>query len=116
MELKCTEFKLVIINVYMPFLDQSDLQGALSKYDETIGFIDFIMSENSDAQFVVLLNCNVYNPAHPFATSLNDLIMSRNLVSTFSQMPSFDVNSTFTRHDARSKSLLDFVFVSQRYH
>ena len=55
----------------------------------------------------------MYNPAHPFSTSLNDFITSCNLVSTFSRMASFHVDSTFTRHDSRSKSLLDYVFVSR---
>ena len=106
---------LVIINVYMPILDRSDLQNAISKYDETLGFIDFILNDNSDAQIVILgdFNCNMYNPAHPFSTSLNDFITFCNLVSTFSRMASFHVDSTFTRHDSRSKSLLDYVFVSR---
>ena len=115
MELKCTNFDLVLINVYMPFLDRSDLQGAISKFDEMIGFIDFIMSERAEAQFVILgdFNCNIYNPAHPFAASLNDFLTSHSLVSTFSRMTSFNIDSTYTRYDSRSKSLLDYIFVSQ---
>ena len=55
MELKCSSYNLVIINVYMPFLDRSDLQNAISKYDENHRFIDFILNDNSDAQFVILI-------------------------------------------------------------
>ena len=78
MELECNNYDLVIINVYMPFLDRSDLQCAVGKYDEMIGYIDFIMSERPDAQFVLLgdFNCNIYNSSHPFAASLNDFILS----------------------------------------
>ena len=115
MELKCYNFDLVIINVYMPFLDRSDLQSAIGQYDETIGFIEYIISEKPESQFIILgdLNCNIFNPTHPFSASLNSFIHSHNLVCTFSQMESFDVDSTFTRHDSRSRSLLDYIFVSQ---
>ena len=114
MELKCIDYDLIIVNVYMPFLDRSDLQNAISKFDEMIGFIDFLMSERMDAQFVILgdFNCNIYTPSHPFASSLNDFIRSHNMVCTFSQMESFHVDTTYTRTDSRSKSLLDYVFVS----
>ena len=114
LELKCSNNDLVIINVYMPFLDRSDLHNAVSKFDETIGFIEFIMSERPDAQFVILgdFNCNIFNSAHPYAASLNDFITSHNLFCTFSMMQSFQADSTYTRYDARSKSLLDYVFVS----
>ena len=114
MELKCSNFDLVIINIYMPFLDRSNLQCAVGKYDETLGFIDYIISERPDAQFIILgdFNCNIYNPAHPFASSLNNFVSSRNLVCTFSLMQSFNVDTAYTRHDSRSKSLLDYVFVS----
>lgn len=115
MELTCKDYDLVIINVYMPFLDRSDLQCALGKYDEMIGFIDFIMSKKPNAKFIVLgdFNCNIYDPAHPFASSLNDLINSRNLTCSFSLMDLFNVNSIYTRHDSRSKSLLYYIFVSR---
>ena len=114
MELTCKDYDLVIINVYMPFLDRSDLQCAMANYDEMIGFIDFIMSKKPNARFIVLgdFNCNIFDPSHPFATSLNDLINSRNLTCSFSLMDSFNVDSTYTRHDSRSKSLLDYIFVS----
>ena len=110
MEIKCDEYELVIINVYMPFLDRSDLQCAMTKYDEIIGFVDYIMSEKP-----VLgdFNCNIYNPVHPFAASLNDFITSRDLICSFSLMDSFNIDSSYTRYDSRSKSLLDYIFVSR---
>ena len=114
MELKCTNYDLIIINVYMPFLDRSDLQNAVSKFDEMIGFVEFIMNDRSDAQFVLPgdFNCNIYKPTHPYAASLNDFVHSHNLVCTFSKMETFNVDDTYTRTDSRSKSLLDYVFVS----
>ena len=35
-ELKCTEYDLIIINAYMPFLDRSDLHNSVAKFDEMI--------------------------------------------------------------------------------
>ena len=115
MELTCNDFDIVLINVYMPFLDRSDIPGATSQFDEIIGFIEFIISERSDAQFVLLgdFNCNLYNDSHPFASSLNNFTSSHNLICTFSMMESFQIGSTYTRYDSRSKSLLDYIFVSQ---
>ena len=115
MELICNEFPLIIINVYMPFLDRSDLPNVLNAYDETLGFIDYIMAENPDAEFVILgdFNCNLYDATHPFNASLSDFILTRGLINTFSLIESFDSNTSYTRYDARSKSLIDYVFVSQ---
>ena len=107
MELKCSNFDIVLINVYMPFLDRSDIQGATSQFDEIIGYIDFIVNERSDAQFVILgdFNCNLYNSSHPFATSLYNFTSLHNLICTFSMMEFFQIDLAYTRYDSRSKSL-----------
>ena len=41
------------------------------------------------------------------------MLTSRDLICTFSLMDSFNVDSTYTRYDSRSKSILDFVFISR---
>ena len=114
MQLNCIDCSLLIINVYMPYLNRSDLQNALDKYDEIIGFIDFIVGDNPEAQFIILgdFNCNLYDSSHPFTESLNSFITARGLVNAFSLMPSFDSSTTYTRYDSRSKSLLDYILVS----
>ena len=114
MELTCVTFNLVIINAYMPYLNRSDLQSTLNKYDEVLGFIEFIISENPDSQFIILgdFNCNLYDLSHPFSESLNSFISSHGLINAFTLMPSFHVNTTYTRCDSRSKSLLDYIFMS----
>ena len=114
MELKCLEFDLIIINVYMPYLNRSDLQNALNNYDEILGYIEFILSENTESQIIILgdFNCNIYDLTHPYSASLNALIASHGLTNAFSLMHSFDVDSTYTRSDSRSKSLLDFIFMT----
>ena len=45
MQLTCTNFAIVIINVYMPFLNRADLQNAISSYEEILGYIDFIIED-----------------------------------------------------------------------
>ena len=115
MQLTCTNFTLVIINVYMPFLNRSDLQNAISNYEEILGYIDFIIEDIGvcDTEFIVLgdFNCNLYKSSNPFSVSLNSFISSRDLVCTFTLMGSFDSQLSYTRYDKRS--LLDYVFVSQ---
>ena len=114
-QLICSDYNLVIINVYMPYLDRSNLQSASDHYDEILGYLDYIIGDIQDAHFIVLgdFNCNLYDSTHPFAASLNNFVTSRHLCCTYTLMESFDSNSTFTRRDSRSKSLLDYVFVSQ---
>ena len=114
MELQCLDFKLIIINAYLPYLNRSDLQNAVANYDEIIGFIDFIISDNPEAHFIVLgdFNCNIYDLSHPFTESLNSFVTSRGLVNAYSLMSSFQAGSTYTRYDSRSTSLLDYIFMS----
>ena len=114
MEMECLDYKLIIINVYMPYLNRSDLQIALNNYDETLGYIEFILSENPESQFIILgdFNCNLYDLNHPFSASLNGFINSHGLVNAFSLMHSFQSGTTYTRCDSRSKSLLDYIFMS----
>ena len=114
MELSCSNFQLIIINVYMPFLDRSNLRETITNYEEIIGLIDYIIEERSDARFVILgdFNCNLYDSAHPFSAPLNDFINSRDLKCTFSMMNSFQADASYTRYDKRSRSILDYIFVS----
>ena len=115
MELIQSDSTLIIINVYMPYLNRSDLQNTISKYDEVIGYIEYVMGEFVNAHFVIVgdFNCNIYDPTHPFVPSLSDFLQSHCLYNTFSLMASFDASSSFTRSDSRSKSILDYVFVSE---
>lgn len=114
MELSCETSQIIIINVYMPFLDRTKLQETITNYDEMIGLIDYIMEERSDAKFVILgdFNCNIFDTSHPFSSSLNDFLNSRDLKCTFEKMNDFHINDSYTRFDSRSRSLLDYIFVS----
>ena len=114
LKLKCSNYDLILINVYMPYLNRSELQNAINNYDETIGYLDYIVCDNPDAEFIILgdFNCNAYDSSHPFYATLNDFLISRGLTNAFSLMNSFNVDTAFTRSDKRSKSLIDYVFLS----
>ena len=53
MELSCSAFQIIMINVYMPFLDRSNLQEAITNYEEVIGLIDYIIEEMRISSFSV---------------------------------------------------------------
>ena len=50
MQLDCTESNIIIINAYMPFLDNSRLPNLVYEYSELLGYIDYIIN---DALFLV---------------------------------------------------------------
>ena len=52
----------------MPFYNTSDLDEYLIMYRETVGFIEMVMTENHDCEFLLLMdmNCNVYDMNHPY--------------------------------------------------
>ena len=114
LELKCEPTDTVLINAYFPFLDRSDLQNALAQYSSLLGFIDYIFDELKGANFILLgdFNCNYYDYNHPFHGLLKNFIDKHGLISTFDYSTTFQSGQSFTRHDARSTSLLDFIFIS----
>jgi len=62
MELNC-ETKILLINVYFPFYSISNFSSQVRQYCDTIGFIDFVVSENLDKSvlFATDMNCDIYN-------------------------------------------------------
>ena len=115
LEIDCTPHRIILINVYLPFLCKINLQKVINDYNEVLGFIEFIMSENVDAEFIVLgdFNCEFYDSKHPFFASLTDFTSSHNLSSAFVLSNDFQLSNAYTRFDARSKSLIDYIFISQ---
>ena len=62
MELSTQSYKILLINVYMPFYNSRDIGTNLTLYRDTVGYIDNIMSQNPECKFMLLadLNCNIY--------------------------------------------------------
>ena len=112
-ELTCSQFRVVLINVYMPYLNRSDTQNSINEFDAVLGYIDYVMGEFDSAQFVILgdFNCNVFDNSHPYTASLMNFLITHDLKNTFNLMEGFNSNS-YTRYDSRSRSLLDYIFIS----
>ena len=115
LELKCDGSSIIIINVYLPFLDRGNLQNAVTEYTRTLGYVDYIFGELRHAKIILLgdFNCDFTDNRHPYYPVLHDLIDKHDMVSTFEKSDSFQSGTSYTRFDTKSRSLLDFIFVSK---
>ena len=116
MELNTESDKIILINTYFPYFNSRDLSTYLSMYRDTVGFIDNIMSQNPDCKFLLLadLNCNIYDVSHCYTKLIRGLMEKHHLISAFDLLPTFDVNSAFTRFDNKtnSRTLIDGILMS----
>ena len=117
MEISSNAGPLLIINAYMPYFDNRNIESQVELYGNVLGFIDSIISDNSHANVILMgdMNCNYYNGSNQFTILLKKFIAQRNLYCTYDSMSSFDIDSTYTRCNLKqnSFSLLDYVFVSR---
>ena len=69
MELNTNDSRILLINAYMPYYNSRDLNTYMAMYRETVGFIDNIMHQNRDCQFILLadFNCNIYDKNHAYS-------------------------------------------------
>ena len=108
---------ILIINVYMPFFDNRNLESQTDLYSDTIGFIDSVINDNPHSSIVLLgdMNCNFYKRDNIFSNILNTFIDQRDLCCTFDLMPTFSRDTTYTRFNLKqgSFSLLDYIYVSR---
>ena len=108
---------ILIINCYLPYYNVNDPSAQADLYAETIGFIDYVMRDNPNANFVVMgdMNCDYYNGTNQFSLLLNDLIDEHGLYCTFDSMTNFDPRTCYTRSNVKQKSfsLLDYIFISR---
>ena len=76
----------------MPYYRTSDFHEQLTLYQQTVAYIENVMLENRDCRFVLLLdmNCNLYDPSHPYSKLLIDMMERFSLKSAFDLIPSFD--------------------------
>ena len=74
------------------------------------------MSQNPDCKFLLLadLNCNIYDVSHCYTKLIRGLMEKHHLISAFDLLPTFDVNSAFTRFDNKtnSRTLIDGILMS----
>ena len=120
LELNSNDGRILLINAYMPYYKANNVIEQTALYSQTLTFIDTIMEMNPECSFILLsdLNCNIYDTRHSFSTLIRDLMLKRNLVSTYDTMNGFDPLSTWTRmgkraNGATSKTLIDYILVSR---
>ena len=117
MSLQCEEFEILIINAYLPYYDVSNLNDQLLLYNDTIGYIDYIMMSNPDCQYILTMdmNCDIYNSNNAFSLTMRDFIAKYDLISTHDLNPNFDSTLSFTRCDVKRNSytLIDGILISR---
>ena len=108
---------ILIINLYMPYYDRTNIESQTDVFIETISFVDSVISDNSGSKVILLgdMNCNIYDRENKFSVILNDFLSSRNLMCTFDIDDSALLSTAYTRCDPRRNSytLLDYIFVSK---
>lgn len=116
LEINSNDGPILVINCYCPFFDQNNRENQLVIYNEMMGFIDYVISENTSHRLIVLgdFNCNLYESSHPFTKVVRNFMISHNLIATFDLDPTFDSKISWSRCDVKTSSytLLDYVLVS----
>ena len=111
------EGDVIVVNAYLPFYNTRDLENQTIAYQETVSYIDHILSSNPSASFILLMdmNCNLYNSSHPFSKFIIDLMMKHSLFSALDLMPGFDSTTFYTRCEPKTNSftLIDGILVSK---
>ena len=116
LELSSNIGSIILINVYMPYFDNSNVAGQADIYSDILGFIDSIVKDNPHSSIILMgdMNCNFYRKDNQFSQILNDFIEQCDLFCTFDVMPSFNLDQSYTRCNLKQKSfsLLDYIFIS----
>ena len=63
LQLETDSCTILLINVYFPYYNTSDLATHTALYRDTIGFVENIMLQNPGCKYIILadFNCNLYN-------------------------------------------------------
>lgn len=116
LELTTDGEKIIIINCYFPYYNQRDLENYTAMYRESIGFIDNIMHENRDSEFILLadFNCDITDSNHRYTQLIHPLMNKYSLTSVFDLDTNFDFASSYTRFDYKTNSytLIDGILIS----
>ena len=121
LEINDKRFNILCINAYLPFFDTSRINEQVSIYNDTIGFIEQIMTSHPNFKFILLgdFNCNLYNVNHPYTQIVLDLLSRKKLFCSFDLRADFQPDSFYTRTstgvNGENKSLLDYILISVFY-
>ena len=109
------EENILLINVYFPYFDSSNLSFQEKEYADTLGYIDYVINDNPGFNVIIAadMNCDFYNKKHPFTKLLHSSVKSWNLLPCFDLISGFDSSKEWTRTDnRRSYTLIDCIFIS----
>ena len=116
LRLETDPFAILLINVYFPYYNVRDMAAHLTLYRETLGFVESVISQNSDCKVMILadFNCNINDSRHPYSTIIQDFMRRYNLFSAYEKAVNFDYDSAFTRFDLKTNSytLIDGIIMS----
>ena len=117
LELNTSLEKCIVINGYFPYYNVRDLDNYLHLYQETVGFIDNLMTQNSNSKFILLadFNFNMYDDSHRYTQLICPLMNKFNLICALDSGCGFDPSSEFSRYDIKTKSysLIGGILISE---
>ena len=117
LEFNTVDEKILMISAYMPYFNTDGNTEQLIEYQNTIAFIENVLLANPLHKYILFmdLNCNLFNPTHPYSSLMINFINNYDLVNGFSFCPGFDPAQEFTRFDIKRKSytLIDGILISK---
>lgn len=117
LEFNTVNEKILLLSVYMPYYNTDNNPEQLIEYQSTVAFIENVMECHPLHKFILFmdLNCNLYNPTHPYSSVISDMMVKHDLVSGFNFSPGFDPLNEFTRSDVKRNSytLIDGILISK---
>ena len=116
MEMISTPHEILLINAYMPYFMTGNNEAQLAEYCNTLAFIQNIMESHPSHKFILLMdmNCDIFNPTHPYTSLICSMMNDFGLVSSFSLIDNFDSTTEYTRFDLKRNSftLIDGILIS----
>ena len=101
----------------MPYYNTDGNAEQLIEYRNNLAFIDNLLSTHPLHKYILFmdLNCNLYNPTHPYSSLVNNFILDYDLINSFSLCPGFDAGREYTRFDVKRNSytLIDGILISK---
>ena len=118
LEISDRHHNILCINVYLPYHKTSNADEQIALFNNTIGYIDYVIASNPGYEFILLgdSNCNIFNSSHPYTPAIKNLISRWRLFCSYNLINSFNPFTMYTRRDFKAtsnNSLLDYVFISE---
>ena len=120
LEMTTSDYRVIILNAYMPYLNMSKLSECRLDYIETLSQMQNIIDDFPDSEYVICMdmNCNVYDSNHVFTPLLTDFIVHNDLFKALDLNSNFDSFTAWTRQDFKkhnsSRTLIDGILVSKK--